>query len=144
MHGKCGTEPCSIWGLSELSILLTQELYPIFFGNLHGKRIWQRMNVYICVMESLSCSAEIINIVIINIVNQLYFNKLFPVGVHVSLSTQKWLLAMTSLNVHTPFRTGEVQFIPVPPSPSLSFFWMPGSTHTYKTAPRAYYGPVIS
>ena len=40
-------------------------------------------------MESLSCSAEIINIVIINIVNQLYFNKLFPVGVHVSLSTQK-------------------------------------------------------
>ena len=34
------------------------ELYPIFFNNLYEKRIWKRMNICICITESLCCTPE--------------------------------------------------------------------------------------
>ena len=37
------------WG----SAVEYRELYPIFCENLCGKKIWKRMNVYICITESL-------------------------------------------------------------------------------------------
>ena len=37
-----------------------RELYTIFSDNLHGKRIWKKMDVCVCITESLCCAAEII------------------------------------------------------------------------------------
>ena len=49
-----------------------RELYPTFCDNLYGKRIWKRMDVCICVTESLLYSRNYHNIV-----NQIYLNKFF-------------------------------------------------------------------
>jgi len=37
-----------------------RELRPIFYDNLYGKRKGKRMDVCICITESLCCTAEII------------------------------------------------------------------------------------
>ena len=37
-----------------------RELYPLFCDNLCGNRIWKKMNMCICMTESLCCTAEII------------------------------------------------------------------------------------
>ena len=34
-------------------------LYLILCDNLHGKRIWKKMDVCICIIESIKCTAEI-------------------------------------------------------------------------------------
>ena len=47
-----------------------RELYPIFCDHLCGKRICKRMDVCICITESLLYSRKYHNLV-----NQLYFNK---------------------------------------------------------------------
>ena len=44
----------------------------IFCDNLYEKRIWKRMNICICITESLCCTSETNNIV-----NQLYSNNFF-------------------------------------------------------------------
>ena len=49
-----------------------RELYPMFYDNLHRKRIWKRTDVYTCTTESLFHSRNYHNIV-----NQLYFSKTF-------------------------------------------------------------------
>ena len=36
-----------------------RDLHSTFCDNLHGKRIWERMDVYICITESLCSTAEI-------------------------------------------------------------------------------------
>ena len=49
-----------------------KELYPIFYDNLYGNRILKRIDVFICITESLCCTAEII---IINSISIKLFKK---------------------------------------------------------------------
>ena len=35
-----------------------KELYSVFCNNLYGKRICKRMNICICITESLCCTSE--------------------------------------------------------------------------------------
>ena len=35
-----------------------RELYSIFYNNLDGKRIWKRMDICMCITESLCCTPE--------------------------------------------------------------------------------------
>ena len=49
-----------------------RELYLEFCDNLCGKGVRKRMDMHICITESVCCTAEIITDYY---VNQLYFNK---------------------------------------------------------------------
>ena len=40
-------------------VIQHREVYPIFYDNLCGQRIWKRMDVYIHITESLYCTAEL-------------------------------------------------------------------------------------
>lgn len=45
--------------------------YAIFCDNVYGDRIWKRIEVCLCIPESLWCTADIYH----NIVTQVYFSK---------------------------------------------------------------------
>ena len=57
--------------------------------NLHGKRLWKRMDVCTCTIDPLCCPAEMINTV-----NQLYFNKTLNNGKQVhrrNITIRYWM-----------------------------------------------------
>ena len=45
---------------SQRPTVQNRELYPIPCENLYGKRIWKRIDVWICITESLCCTVELI------------------------------------------------------------------------------------
>ena len=50
---------------------LNRELYPIFYDTPYGERICKRMDMCMCITQSICCNSRNYH----NIVNQLYFNK---------------------------------------------------------------------
>ena len=81
---------CGIWNDWPMNFCITQGTLPIFCDNQCGKRIWKRMNVCTCVIESLLYSRNYHNIV-----NQLYFNKTWKKWKKEYLSIKKgWLLGV--------------------------------------------------
>ena len=48
------------WMVKGDLLLLHRELYSIFCDNLWGKRIYKRLDMFMCITESLCCATEII------------------------------------------------------------------------------------
>ena len=73
----------AVFSPTEIFMLWLKYSYSV---NLYGQRIWKRMNICICITESLCCTPKI------NIVNQLFVNKFFKKSIH----TTDWALQVWS------------------------------------------------
>ena len=70
MDQDFGIGLCTLWYMEWLAsggpAVEHRELYPIFCDNLYEKRIWKRIDMGICITESLCCTAEMITTLEIN------------------------------------------------------------------------------